>query len=689
MGWRAAGAAAARGEYTGGLVAGQAAAGRAKGFANAFEGFADALIKRQDDEEKAELAFEREKDLIRLRETLAAQRAAATASRTRDADDGKALAWAVATVNSYGLANTPANVTRLAGLYTSEGSEVQAGNAVDALIVSGALTLAPTDTSTTVPEAPAPVEPIVTVSSQNTTELPSVFNPSVSAPVTLDNLEATETAVPSPPPVETETPTQEDPEVTPAPTVPQPTSLNFANLTLGQGAIVRDLRGQDIDELRMTATTSDPNSFQGQAARQLYQDSRVRQIQATAEEATLLTILQNGEDWEREAAREVLQNMGSSNEISRFKILPEGASSADLQTTGADVINVRMVRGEDGRTVPVDVATGEPIDPARVVGPVTQDESERLVAILTAMNNPITAYQSQRNNFLAFADLSYEIGQMIEQDETVTTNVAGFVSTIVSGGREASAIYNVLSSTFSNDANAVVTQQDLERELRRNGTLENGETLDALASRLTVEDIFSNQTIDLAERRRVFEAKMVLAAFRAGGMEGQSGQAMSDKDFQRFTQFLNSARTEEGFRQSVGDYLSNGFRQTVQMENNLLNDGRVTEFRSMYFRDPLNLTTMATAVEAEPRYRDALAYFGMIDAPQQAAAPAQSPEPQQATTPVMEQPNIPENAPIPIGYGSVEAFLSNPDVIAAAEAAGVTPEDIYRVYFDQNQGTGQ
>jgi hypothetical protein len=55
----------------------------------------------------------------------------------------------------------------------------------------------------------------------------------------------------------------------------------------------------------------------------------------------------------------------------------------------------------------------------------------------------------------------------------------------------------------------------------------------------------------------------------------------------------------------------------------------------------------------------------------------------------MEQPNIPENAPIPIGYNSVEAFLSDPNVIAAAEAAGVTPEDMYGVLFGQPLGDGQ
>jgi hypothetical protein len=620
MGWRSTGAAFRAGNYSGPLTSdeGGFAAGFAKTFTAGISKAADIITEDM----KADRDQEREKDLIRLRETLAAQRAGAAASAASAKKDQEDLAWANSAITNYSLENTPEMIARLAALRGSTGNDFRADQAVRELIGDGVLGAASSPVATPV----APVELEATISSQGTTDFPSGSNTPPTPPNVMDDLERTETTVAVASPVET--PEVDVVETPVTPNTPQQASVSYAPLDENDIIVFNRLNGMSISELRTAAATSPANSYRQRAAQGLYQDRRTREIQATAEEATLLTIIQNGEDWERETAREVLQNMGSSNEITRFKILPEGVSPADLQTTGADVINVRMARGEDGRSVPVDVATGEPIDPARVVGPVTQDESERLVSILTAMNNPITAYQKQRNNLLGFADLSYEIGMLIDEDETVTTRVAGLVSSLVSGGREVSALYNVLSSTFDNDPNAVISQQDFERDLRRRGVLEPGETLDAIAGRLTVEDIFSDQTIALAERRRVFEAKMVLAAFRAGALEGQSGQAMSDKDFQRFAQFLNSAKTEGGFQRSVGEYLNNAYRQVMQAENDLLNDGRVVEFRSAYFRDPLNLTTTQKALEAEPRYMDALAYFGIIDAPQAGQLVPQSQEPE-------------------------------------------------------------
>lgn len=639
MGWRSTGAAFRAGNYSGPLTSDEG--GFASGFAKTFT----AGISKASDiiagEMQAEREQKREEDLIRLRETLAAQRAAATSARKTEAADSKAIAWAVGAVQSMNLDNSPEVVSQLSALYVAEGGEVQAGNALRKLVEEGSINLAPRTGQTATPPNPA-AAPEATVELSDTTmssrseERPVyVFNQTEP-----DNLEATEpatavTAAAPAPVMEDEPPAT--PTVTPAESVTTAADFSITPQSAGESTTLNILRDMDLNQLRTERDTRDPESYRGQAARQLYQDRRTREIQNTSEEATLITIVQNGEDWERDAARSVLQTMRSSTAISRLKVVPEGGSISDIGTTGADVINVRKVLGDDGVEVHIDVATGQPVDRNRVVGEVTQDESERLVAILTAMNNPITTYQSQLKNLLGFADLAYEIGQIIEEDETVTTKVAGFVSAIVSGGREASAIYNVLSTTFANNSDAVVTQQDLERELRRNGTLQTGETIEAVANRMSVEDIFNDETIDLAERRRIFDAKMVLAAFRAGGMEGQSGQAMSNKDFERFSQFLNSARTNEGFKTSVGEYLNNSYRQTMQMENNLLNDGRVTEFRSMYFRDPLNLTTMSAAVEAEPRYRDALAYFGIIVAPQQAAAPAQSPEPQQTAAPAQAE----------------------------------------------------
>ena len=92
MGWRSTGAAFRAGNYSGPLTSDEG--GFASGFAKTFT----AGISKASDiiagEMQAERDQEREKDLIRLRETLAAQRAAATSSKSTEEETAKQLSEA-------------------------------------------------------------------------------------------------------------------------------------------------------------------------------------------------------------------------------------------------------------------------------------------------------------------------------------------------------------------------------------------------------------------------------------------------------------------------------------------------------------------------------------------------------------------------------------------------------------------
>jgi hypothetical protein len=577
MGWRSTGAAFRAGNYSGPLTSdeGGFAAGFAKTFTAGISKAADIIAQ----DKQAEREFEREKDLIRLRETLAAQRAAATASRTREKEDGEALAWALATVNSYGLANTPDNVSRLAGIYTSEGSGVQAGNAVDALIVSGALTLAPTDTATTA--APAPAELNTTVSSQNTTELPSVFNTSP----TLDDLEATETSVPGPAPVET---TQADPEVVPAPIAAQPTSLNFTNLNAGQGAIVQDLRKQNIDELRMTVATSDPNSFQGQAARQLYREIRTREIQGISDETTLLTITQNGSDWEREAALAVLNNIA----------VPAGSVRVKI---GDEFILARRVRSQNGSVQLVDAATGQPIDQQQVTAEINPAEDadalETISSIISRANQPVEAAREGLVSYISAADSAYKMTQILAGNPDILTITGGVIPEVLS---RIQSELNGFANLFGEEGR------------------ETGITADQVNSRIAALerqtlDLFANGQIDEAARDRAIylaqERRLAYAIVRA--QQGPGG-VISNQDFENglmtVRASVNAGTFEESLRKLI---LADETQVRIRMEQVAGNDfirsaQAILDERGMDF--PLVQDMFRTIPESFGRYGAGEAY---------------------------------------------------------------------------------
>ena len=114
MGWRSTGAAFRAGNYSGPLTSDEG--GFASGFAKTFT----AGISKASDiiagEMQAERDQEREKDLIRLRETLAAQRAGATAAAASNKKDEENNRWATDAQTRYNLGDEPTTLATLAAI---------------------------------------------------------------------------------------------------------------------------------------------------------------------------------------------------------------------------------------------------------------------------------------------------------------------------------------------------------------------------------------------------------------------------------------------------------------------------------------------------------------------------------------------------------------------------------------------
>ena len=71
-----------------------------------------------------------------------------------------------------------------------------------------------------------------------------------------------------------------------------------------------------------------------------------------------------------------------------------------------------------------------------------------------------------------------------------------------------------------------------------------------------VDSLVSTTTVELARDTTLFEAQMVTVAFRVGRLEGQSGNAMSNKDFERIQEMVgNSNGDPEAFRQQLHEFM--------------------------------------------------------------------------------------------------------------------------------------
>ena len=76
---------------------------------------------------------------------------------------------------------------------------------------------------------------------------------------------------------------------------------------------------------------------------------------------------------------------------------------------------------------------------------------------------------------------------------------------------------------------------------------------------------------DLASARKRFLAESVLLVFRTGVQEGQTGQGMSNKDFERFATFVKGFRKPEDFEASLKNFMKAQYA-SLNVDANLINN---------------------------------------------------------------------------------------------------------------------
>jgi hypothetical protein len=533
MGWRSTGGAFRAGNYNGPLTSDEG--GFASGFAKTFT----AGISKASDiiagEMQAQRDQKREEDLIRLRETLAAQRAAATASRTRDKADGDALNWAMSYATRMGLDLTPDNITALSATYTSEGNEGRAAKAADEMVIGGSLKLAPETPVATGAED-------TSVSSQNAVDLPNVFddleqaNPESVAVAGPEVVGPEPVIAVEPDPVATEDPdpvvTAVEPEIADASTVTEPVAqqadpIDFNSLSGGQALFVSELRKLDAEELRKYADTSNPNTFQGRLSRQLYQDSRTREIMQITDEVTLRTILQNGTEWEQEAVRKVFSNMSN----------PTG--SVRVRLGDGTFVMAQQGRGDDGKPQFVDMASGNPIaqDINAVLDPTEDGEViDRAMSQYRGSNAVVTEARTNLRGYIAAADAAFKMTEILSRNQSILTFTGGVIPATIS--RIESELMGI---------NSIFGEEGEERNLNPDQVFARFDYLEREAN-----DLFNNTKIDQAARDRAIylAQEKRLAYIVARSQQGPAG-VISNQDYNSALESVRASVNAGTFEESL------------------------------------------------------------------------------------------------------------------------------------------
>jgi len=119
--------------------------------------------------------------------------------------------------------------------------------------------------------------------------------------------------------------------------------------------------------------------------------------------------------------------------------------------------------------------------------------------------------------------------------------------------RSGSGVLQVMESLFEGQADDyMITEEQFRAAVAKSAPNASGDLVDA---------IVSGKVQDLGDQTAMFEASLLSLVFRAGRMEGQSGNAMSNKDFERLLEMLNVKGGYEAFEQTLRTFMAGKIRQ--------------------------------------------------------------------------------------------------------------------------------
>ena len=139
--------------------------------------------------------------------------------------------------------------------------------------------------------------------------------------------------------------------------------------------------------------------------------------------------------------------------------------------------------------------------------------------------------------------------------------------------RSGSGVLQVMESLFEGQADDyMVTEEQFRAAVAKNAPN---------ASASLVDAIVSGDVQKLGDQTAMFEASMLSLVFRAGRMEGQSGNAMSNKDFERLSEMLNVKGGYEAFEQTLRTFMADKIRVYDVKAQSVLT-GPPNDFKEMY-----------------------------------------------------------------------------------------------------------
>ena len=238
--------------------------------------------------------------------------------------------------------------------------------------------------------------------------------------------------------------------------------------------------------------------------------------------------------------------------------------------------------GRDGGLTKVDSATNKPIDSSewRLVD---KDQQTAATGVQRSMTSQINKFKEGNAALASSVRLAGETLDIVDKQPQALTAVAEGVKRVLTGVREVNAALGVAKELLGKSDTATISIPTLEKAMRDRGLLPEDQTLESVAN----QD--PSKITSLAQARSALDAKITLLTFRTGALEGQSGNAMSNKDFDRLSKIVNATSSPEGFKSNLTNYMRGLVYKQEDLATQLNSDtvGEPAEFKRTYGYRPV------------------------------------------------------------------------------------------------------
>lgn len=284
---------------------------------------------------------------------------------------------------------------------------------------------------------------------------------------------------------------------------------------------------------------------------------------------------------------------------------------------GTKRVGLVTIDPETGQTVD---AEGNPVTSR----PMTENELDQFMSIPTEVQK-IGEELRQAGNGLQEALRTANTIVEIAMADPATIGLEGDLAQVITGTvRGAGSVISITNQLFTNNAVrgrdengdqvTYVTSGQVDAELRRQGVLSEGQSIMSMTGQQLLDTFVSADITDTATRTTMLESAMIALAFRVGRIEGQSGNAMSNKDFERIMEMITGSNGDiRAFLGNLHEFMSQKVASYDDAAISFERDtSTINSFRNIYGYSPIgpvNSFEQIVASRGEERLTQAYNFF--------------------------------------------------------------------------------